>query len=122
MMHIVNTPEPMPTDRGAAAADVTSNDYKSNVSTLTERIAIRLAARGAEHAVAAAVTIALRGMSGLEPADFAAELGLAPAQLQALEAGAVAFVELPAAVSNRMLSHNLEPLLLVDLDHQLRGC
>ena len=74
MMIIVDTPEPMPADEPAA---VTAGSYISNVTTLTERIAIRLAGQGVEHAVAAAVTIALRGMSRKSPADFAADLGLA---------------------------------------------
>ena len=118
MMIIVDTPEPMPADEPVV---VTAGSYISNVTTLTERIAIRLAAQGVEHAVAAAVTIALRGMSGKSPTDFAAELGLAHADLRALEAGTVAFGDLPASLMSRLHSHDLEPLLLVDLDHQLRG-
>ena len=118
MMIIVDTPEPMPADEPVV---VTAGSYISNVTTLTERIAIRLAGQGVEHAVAAAVTIALRGMSGKSPTDFAAELGLAHADLRALEAGTVAFGDLPASLMSRLHSHNLKALLLVDFDHQLRG-
>ena len=119
MMYIVDTPEPMPADE--PVENVTPRAYTTNVTTLTERIAIRLAAHGTEHAVAAAVTIALRGMSGMSPVDFAADLGLTHADLRALEAGTVAFIDLPASVTSRLHGHELEPLLLVDLDHQLRG-
>lgn len=127
MMHIVDLPEPTASEPGAGGSapdhgDVTSGGYTTNVSTLTERIAIRLAATGAEHAVSAAITIALRGESGLVPADFAADVGLPLADLRALEAGTVAFVDLPPAICDRMHAAGLEPLLLVDLDHQLRGC
>lgn len=126
MMHIVDIPEPTPAESGTPCDDVagqgvTLDIYSTNVSTLTERIAIRLASQGAEHAVAAAITIALRGQSKLDPSDFAAELGLKLADLRALEAGTVAFVDLPDAVARRMHEAGLEPLLLVDLDHQLRG-
>jgi hypothetical protein len=126
MMHIVDIPEPMPSESSnrsgsSADSDVTPGGYSTNVSTLTERIAIRLASQGAEHAVAAAITIALRGQSRLDRAGFAAELGIAAADLRALEAGTVAFVDLPVAVAERMHAAGLEPLLLVDLDHQLRG-
>jgi len=125
MIHIVDIPEPMPSEpstrSGSAGRGVTPGGYSTNVNTLTERIAIRLAAQGAEHAVAAAITITLRGQSKLDPAGFAAELGIAGADLRALEAGTVAFVDLPVSVAERMHRAGLEPLLLVDLDQQLRG-
>ena len=121
-MHIVDIPEPAPCATGTqSGADVTPSGYSTNVNTLTERIAIRLASQGAEHAVAAAIAIALRGQSRLDLGGFAAEIGLTIADMRALEAGTIAFVDLPAAVAQRMHDAGLEPLLLVDLDHQLRG-
>ncbi len=122
MVHIVDMPEPTTGETSAATSGgVTRRAYSTNVSTLTERIAIRLAADGAEHAVSAAITIALRGQSGHDTAGFAAAVGLALADLRALEAGTIAFVDLPSAICDRMHTAGLEPLLLVDLDHQLRG-
>ncbi len=126
MLHVVDKPEPTPGETGTLPDDragraVTRGGYSTNVSTLTERIAIRLASQGAEHAVAAAITIALRGQSRLDPTEFAAAIGLAFADLRALEAGTIAFVDLPEALARRMHDAGLEPLLLVDLDHQLRG-
>ena len=143
-MHIVDTP-PEPTDTGDSADTdatdstdgaggpglravpdrqanaVTTDRYNTNVTTLTERIAIRMAGEGAEHPVAAAVTIAVRGMSRLEPGDYASTLGLAPADVRALEAGTVPLDDLPAALWKLMHDHGLEPVMLVDLDRQLRG-
>ena len=140
MMHIVDTPEP--TNPGDTAGEiggepggepelrvvaddsvgaVTKDRYRTDVTTLTERIAIRLAGDGAEHPVAAAITIAVRGMARLEPGDYADVLGVAPADVRALEAGTVPLGELPAALWRLVHDHGLEPVMLVDLDRQLRG-
>jgi len=131
-MHIVDTPEPTaPSSAASSAAGelrdvsdqsvVTPDRYNTNVTTLTERIAIRLAADGAEHPVAAAVTIAVRGMLRLEPVDYADTLNVAPADLRALEAGTVPLGDLPVSLWQLVHEHGLEPVMLVDLDHQLRG-
>ena len=107
----------MPETPGA----VTDDRYKTNVTTLTERIAIRLAADGAEHPVAAAVAIALRGIGRQERNQFADSLAIAPADLHALEAGTVPLAALPKALWALVHEHDLDPVQLVDLDHQLRG-
>lgn len=126
-MHIVDSPEPTPSEGEIVTLGlvkdshaVTTQRYSTNVTTLTERIAIRLAAQGAEHPVAAAVTIAVRGMSRLGPVEYAEALGLAPADVRALEAGTVALGELPPSLWKLIHDHELEPVMLVDLDKQLR--
>jgi hypothetical protein len=129
-MPIVDTPEPMASGEGnepeshavpQTTGAVTNTHYKTNVTTLTERIAIQLAADGAEHPVAAAVTIALRGIVRQERNEFAESLAIAMADLHALEAGTVPLAALPKALWALVHEHDLEPVLLVDLDHQLRG-
>lgn len=115
-------PEPMNREPDmAATATVTPNRYGTNVNTLAARIAIRLSGDGAEHPVAAAITIAVRGMLRIEPADYAVQLGLTPADVRALEAGTVALSDLPTSLWRLVHDHGMEPVMLVDLDRQLRG-
>lgn len=131
MNEIIDTPEPMtPTGNteaslqavpDASGPTVTGERYRTDVTSLTERIAIRMAGEGAEHAVAAAVAIAVRGMSRLEPREYADTLGIAPADLRALEAGTVPLADLPASLWRLIHEHDLEPVMLVDLDQQLRS-
>lgn len=90
MGHPIDNPEP--------TAGVTATGYTTDVRTLTERIAIRLAQAGAEHPVAAAVAIAVRGRRGLSQADFATQLGIGVDELIALESGAVGLADLPAVL------------------------
>lgn len=120
-MHIVDTPEPNTTDASESLCAVTEPGYKTNVTTLTERIAIRLAGQGAEHPVAAAITLAIRGALRQERSEFADTLSIAPADLRALESGTIALADLPQPLWALAHEHRLEPVLLVDLDHQLRG-
>jgi len=122
-MPSVNTPEPTTNGEGnEPTGAVTKTKYKTNVTTMTERIAIQLAADGAEHPVAAAVTIALRGIVRCERDDFAGLLEIERADLRALEAGTVPLADLPKTLWTLLHEYDLQPVLLVDLDHQLRGC
>jgi hypothetical protein len=122
MMRSIDSPEPMKPELVIqSTAPVTPNRYRTNVTTLTERIAIRLAGEGAEHPVAAAVAIAVRGMLRAEPADYAVQLDLPLADVRALEAGTVALSALPASLWRLVHDHGLEPVMLVDLDRRLRG-
>ena len=122
MMRSVNSPEPTrPEPVMQEAATVTPDRYRTDVTRLTERIAIRLSSEGAEHPVAAAVTIAVRGMLRMEPVDYAARLGLVPADLRALEVGTVALADLPTPLWRLVHDCGMEPVMLVDLDRQLRG-
>lgn len=125
MMDFVGMPEPTATPEAGVQplevlVDVTDESYKTNVTPLTERIALRLARAGLEHPVAAAVTIAMRGMSGLDRDAYAAELGVAGARVDELELGQVALEELPESVWRMVHEHQLEPVVLVDLEAQLR--
>ena len=90
------------------------------MTTLTERIAIQLAADGADHPVAAAVTIALRGIARQQRDQFADSLAIALADLHALEAGTVALAALPTTLWSLVHKHDFEPVSLVDLDRKLR--
>ena len=64
-----------------------------------ERLAERLRRKGVSHPVAAAVALAARGHRGVDTASFAAAIGMRAADLSAIEAGAVAFADLPDEVA-----------------------
>lgn len=76
---------------------------------LIVRMADILAADGAPHPIAGALSAAVRGRQQVDVAAFAAETGLEPAVIEAAEAGYVPFDRLPPAISSRI------PWLGVDL-------
>jgi len=69
-----------------------------DMNLLCERLADRLAADGAPHPGAAALSIAVRGLRGCDRHAFAAELGLTPNELSDIEHGDVAWAQLPAEI------------------------
>lgn len=81
------------------------------MTLLCERLSRRLAADGARHPTAAALTLAVRGLRGVDPAAFADELGISRDQLAEAESGDVAFDQLPPAILRRAIA---EPRLDVD--------
>ena len=85
-----------------------------DVTRLVERLADRLARRGAPHPVAAAVAMACRGNTGRDLASFAAWLDVPRSLVVACEEGDVAFADLPDA----LLAHHdgIDLLALADLD------
>jgi hypothetical protein len=90
-----------------------------DLTRLCEKVAHELATRGVAQPVAAAVAIACRGRSGLEPAAFAASIGVDVAVVDACEAGRVAFGDLPAAL---VADHTgLDLFALADLEATMRG-
>ena len=72
--------------------------WSSDLNLLCERLAQRLAADGAVHADAAALCIAVRGLRTTSARDFAAEVGVTPAELSRVETGEVPWAELPPAI------------------------
>jgi hypothetical protein len=75
--------------------------WSGDLNLLCERLAERLAADGATHPGAAALAIAVRGLRGADRPSFASELGLGRADLAAIEAGDVAWVDLPPEILRR---------------------
>ncbi|MGZ4715921.1 MAG: helix-turn-helix domain-containing protein [Acidimicrobiales bacterium] len=72
--------------------------WSSDLNLLCERLAEGLAEDGATHADAAALTIAVRGLRGLSAGEFAAEVGIGPAELSRIETGEVAWADLPPVI------------------------
>lgn len=68
------------------------------MTTLTERIAYRMAADGVDHPVAGAVALSLRGLTRLDRGVLADLLGVSEQRLADFESGAVALTDLPPAV------------------------
>jgi hypothetical protein len=90
------------------------------VTPFCERLAERLRSNGAVHPVAAAVALVARGTRGIDVDEFAAELGVGASDLREIEAGTVAFVDLPdelASAFARIPSASL--LLTADLEAQM---
>jgi len=74
---------------------MTRSPWSTDLTALCERLARRLHADGAIHPETAAVALAVRGNDGLDRAEAAERLGISDEHLAAIEAGAVAWHELP---------------------------
>ena len=64
-----------------------------------ERLAERLRSKGVTHPVAAAVALTARGARGVAPDEFAVVVGVDPTRLRSVEAGEVAFADVPDEVA-----------------------
>jgi hypothetical protein len=98
----------------------TPRRHEPDLTSFCERLAERLSARGAAHPVAAAVALAARGAHGVDVGTFANDIGVAARALRQVEAGTVAFADLPdelACAYARIPSANL--FLTADLDSRM---
>ncbi len=68
------------------------------MTLLCEGLSRRLAAEGAPHPTAAAITLAVRGLHGVDPGTFADLFGIDPDHLAQAESGTVPFEQLPPPV------------------------
>ena len=75
--------------------DMNHDDVGLDTTIFCERLAQRLRSRGVAHPVAAAVALVARGHRGVDAEPFAAAIGLDACVLRSVEAGAVAFTDLP---------------------------
>jgi len=92
-----------------------------DLTGLCERIAARLADAGVTHPVAAAVALSARGHLGLDADVFANRYGIDPSRLRRLEAGAVAWEDLPDCIGAVLDDiDGFDLLALADLDATLR--
>jgi hypothetical protein len=85
-----------------------------------ERLAERLHAQGVAHPVAAAVALTARGLGAKDVDQLAAEIGVPTSPLRDIEAGTVAFVDLPDELLHafaRIPSASL--FLMADLESRL---
>lgn len=83
----------------------------SEMTLLCERLSERLARDGAPHPRAAAIALAVRGLSGSDVVAFAEQLGISGDEVARAESGEVPFAHLPAGIVQRAVA---EPRL--DLD------
>ncbi|MEO8695302.1 MAG: hypothetical protein ABI658_17385 [Acidimicrobiales bacterium] len=79
--------------------DTNRDDVGLDMTISCERLAQRLRSRGATHPVAAAVALVARGHRGVDTEPFAAAIGIDARSLRAVEAGAVAFADLPDEIA-----------------------
>ena len=92
--------------------------WPSDITPLCERIANRKARAGATHPVAAALAYCARAHTRMSPAAFAATVGLRQADVEALEAGDVAWEDVPDRVSEIAAAPGVNFLALADLNDQ----
>ena len=79
--------------------EMNSDDVGLDMTILCERLAERLRSKGVPHPVAAAVALVARGHRGVDIEPFAAAIGIATDELRQIEAGTVAFADLPDEVA-----------------------
>ena len=102
--------------------NVDHDDAGLDVTLFCERLAERLRSKGVTHPVAAAVALAARGHRGVDVQPFADAIGLSTPLLRQVEAGAIAFADLPDEVAlafARIPSASL--FLMADLDSEMGG-
>ena len=96
------------------------DDVDLDMTIFCERLAERLRSKGVPHPVAAAVALVARGHRGVDVEPFAAAIGVDARQLRQIEAGSVAFADIPDEVAIAFAcipSANL--FLITDFDAQI---
>ena len=96
------------------------DDVDLDMTIFCERLAERLRSKGVRHPVAAAVALVARGHRGVDVEPFAAAIGVDARQLRQIEAGSVAFADIPDEVAIAFAcipSANL--FLITDFDAQI---
>jgi hypothetical protein len=92
-----------------------------DATVVIERMARRLRAGGAQHPVAAAVSVAARGHACLPLHEFAAAVELTAETVRSAELGSLAFGELPEAIGAQVGETGADLLALADLEAAWRG-
>ena len=75
------------------------DDAGVDITIFCERLAERLRSKGVAHPVAAAVALVARGHRGVDVQPFADAIGVDALELRQIEAGTVAFANLPDEVA-----------------------
>jgi hypothetical protein len=102
--------------------EMNHDDVDVDMTILCERLAERLRSKGVTHPVTAAVALVARGHRGLDVEPFADAIGVDAHELCQVEAGSVAFVDLPDELAwafARIPSANL--FLMADLESRMRS-
>lgn len=90
--------------------------WPSDITALCERVAARKARVGATHPVAAALAYCARAHTRMSVASFAGSLGLHDTDIEALEAGDVAWKDVPDRVTEIASRPGIDLLALADLN------
>ena len=98
------------------------DDVAVDVTLFCERLAERLRSKGVAHPVAAAVALAARGHRGVDTDTFAVAIGIDADELRAIEAGTVAFADLPDELACAFAEVPTASLfLMADLEREIGG-
>ena len=96
------------------------DDVRLDFTIFCERLAERLRSGGASHPVAAAVALAARGQRGVDVDEFAAAIGVAADALRQIEAGNVAFADVPDELAFAFADiPSARLLLMADLEREM---
>jgi hypothetical protein len=79
--------------------DMNHDDVGLDTTIFCERLAERLRSKGVTHPVAAAVALVARGHRGVDVDPFATAIGVDADELRQIEAGSVAFADIPDEVA-----------------------
>ncbi len=82
---------------------------RADMMALIERLARRYAALGYRHPRVAAVAVVIRGVNGVDQQAWAAQIGVDPADIDAIESGLVALADLSPRLSDRIRAAGLAP-------------
>ncbi len=87
----------------------------NDLTRLCERIAERCRADGVPHPVAAALSLAVRGVAGVDPERWSEMVGLPLELVESCEMGRVPFGDLPPEIGDAADEAGLDLLALADL-------
>ena len=100
--------------------NIKHDDAGLDMTLFCERLAERLRSEGVSHPVAAAVALAARGHRGVDVEPFALDIGVDARLLRQIEAGTVAFADLPDEIAFAFaLIPSASLFLMADLEREM---
>ena len=100
--------------------EMNHDDADVDMTIACERLAERLRSKGVAHPVAAAVALVARGHRGIDVEPFADAIGVDAHELRQIEAGTLAFADLPDEVAIAFASIPSASLfLMADLERAM---
>ena len=100
--------------------EMNHDDADVDMTIACERLAERLRSKGVTHPVAAAVALVARGQRGVDVEAFADAIGVDVRELRQVEAGQVAFADLPDEVAFAFAEiPSASLLLMADLEREM---
>ena len=102
--------------------EMSHDDAGLDMTTFCERLAERLRSKGVPHPVAAAVALVARGHRGVDVEPFADAISVKANELRQVEAGEVAFADLPDEVAIAFaIIPSASLFLMADLERAMPG-